>query len=105
MEGLYRSSLFRRHAKRKIQFLKGRKVYSILFTPEAFKLTRRPPLKLKWIDANKRDEQSFNIRFRLVCTEIRRKGIEAIFSATPPLESLRALVAEAASDDLSLIHI
>ena len=78
--------------------MKDRKVYSLSTTAEAFRLTRRPPLKLKWIDTNKGDERLFNIRSRLVCTEIRRKGMEAIFSATPPLESLRALVAKAASE-------
>ena len=72
--------------------------YSLSTTVEAFRLTRRPPLKLKWIDTNKGDERLFNIRSRLVCTEIRRRGMEAIFSATPPLESLRALIAKAASE-------
>ena len=33
-----------------------------------------------------------------MCAEIRRKGMEAIFFATLPLESLRALVAKAASE-------
>ena len=32
------------------------------------------------------------VRSRLVCTEVRRKGVEAIFAATPPLESLRCLL-------------
>ena len=39
------------------------------------------------------------VRSRLVCTEVRPKGKEAIFSATPPLESLRLLVAYLASED------
>ena len=43
-----------------------------------------------------------NVRARLVCQEIRRKGMEAIFSATPPLESLRILVAMAAAEDPAL---
>ena len=89
--------LVRAARQKEIQFLQDRKVYSLSTTAEAFRLTRRPPLKLKWIDTNKGDKRLFNIRSRLVCTEIRRKGIEAIFSATPPLESLRALVAKAAS--------
>ena len=54
--------------------------------------------KLKWMDSNKGDVQAFNVRSRLVCTEIRKKGIESMFSATPPLESLRILLARAAME-------
>ena len=89
--------LVRAARRKEIQFLKDRKVYSVSTAAEAFRLTRRPPLELKWIDTNKVDQRLFNIRSRLECTEIRRKGIEAIFSATPPLEFLRALIAKAAS--------
>ena len=49
-------------------------------------------MRLKWIDTNKGDEKNFNVRSRLVCTEVRPRGTEAIFSATPPLESLRVLM-------------
>ena len=38
-------------------------------------------------------------RSRLVCMEVRRGEVEAIFSATPPLEAARVLVAIAASED------
>ena len=74
-------------------------MYSYSTEAEAFRLTRKKPIGLKWIDSNKGDRRAFNVRSRLVCTEMRRKGMEAIFSATPPLESLRALVARAASED------
>ena len=49
-------------------------------------------MRLKWIDTNKGDEKNFNVRSRRVCTEVRPRGTEAIFSATPPLESLRVLM-------------
>ena len=32
------------------------------------------------------------LRSRLVCTEVKPRGTDSIFSATPPLESLRALM-------------
>ena len=56
-------------------------------------------IRLKWIDTNKGDHLHPAVRARLVCMEIRQKGAEAIFSATPPLEALRALVALAARED------
>ena len=84
--------------RKEIKYIHSRKVYSYATEDDAFRLTRKRPIKLKWIDTNKGDRQNMNIRSRLVCTEIRRKGTEAVFSATPPLESLRALIARAASE-------
>ena len=55
-------------------------------------------IRLKWIDTNKGDLIDPVYRARLVCMEIRRKGVESIFSATPPLEGLRALVTLAAQE-------
>ena len=81
---------------KELKYLKDRKVYAYSTVAEAWRQTRKPPLKLKWIDTNKGDRRIFNVRSRLVCTEIRRKGMESIFSATPPLESLRILLAKAA---------
>ena len=83
---------------KEIRYVHSRKVYSYATEADAWRLTRKKPLKLKWIDSNKGGLQNMNVRSRLVCTEIRRKGTEAVFSATPPLESLRALVARAASE-------
>ena len=55
-------------------------------------------MRLKWVDTNKGDEDQPAIRARLVCMEFRRKGTDAVFSATPPLESLRLLLTIAASE-------
>ena len=84
--------------QKEIKYLKDRKVYSYSTVSEAWRKTHKQPLRLKWIDTNKGDRRTFNVRSRLVCTEIRRKGTESIFSATPPLESLRILLAKAASE-------
>ena len=89
----------KRARQREVQYLKDRKVYAYSTWREALRKTGKRPLRLKWIDTNKGDTQNFNVRSRLVCTEIRRKGTESIFSATPPLETLRALISKAASED------
>ena len=64
-------------------------------------ISGKRPLRLKWIDVNKGDGLSRNIRSRLVCTEVRPKGVEAIFAATPPLESLRMLLTLLSREDPS----
>ena len=93
------AGLVRTARQKEIKYLKDRKVYSYATIGDAWRQTRKKPLKLKWIDTNKGDRRAFNVRSRLVCTEIRRKGTESIFSATPPLESLRILLAKAASEN------
>ena len=61
--------------------------------------TGKRPHRLKWIDSNKGDSAHPNVRSRLVCTEVRPKGVEAIFAATPPLESLRMRLAILSQED------
>ena len=79
--------------KRELKYLADRKVFEYYATNEAIKKSGRRPLRLKWIDVNKGDRKNYNIRSRLVCTEVRPRGVEAIFAATPPLESLRVIMA------------
>ena len=57
------------------------------------------PLQLKWVDVNKGDHQSPKIRSRLVAKEIKRAkplseqlGGAETFAATPPVESVYALM-------------
>ena len=72
--------------------ISGIVVYEYTSLSKAISAMGRRPLGLKWIDTNKGDETNFQIRSRLVCTEVRPRGTDAIFSATPPLESLRILM-------------
>ena len=85
-----------------LRYLWDQHVYHYATVSEAMSKGKRP-LKLKWIDTNKGDDARPHVRARLVCTEVRRKGTEAIFSATPPLESLRVLIAITASEDPSKV--
>ena len=39
------------------------------------------------------------LRSRLVATEVRHRGVESIFCATPPLESVRALITKLTCED------
>ena len=84
---------------KELKYLNDRSVYSYSTVDEARRLTGRRPLRLKWIDTDKGGKGARAIRSRLVCTEVRPKGKEAIFSATPPLESLRILVSFLAAEN------
>ena len=56
---------------------------------EAYRVTGKRPISVKWVDVNKGDDLSPNYRSRLVARDIRLPGEEAIFAPTPPLEALR----------------
>ena len=65
---------------------------------EAWARTGKPPITVRWIDTNKGDDDTPNIRCRLVAREIRKAGEDPIFAPTPPLESLRTIISLAAID-------
>ena len=73
-------------------------VYDYSSEAEAWARTGRNPVGLKWIDTNKGSAEAPRYRLRLVCTEVRHKGAEPIFSATPPLEALRVLLCVACQE-------
>ena len=72
------------------------------YSTEAESRTRkgRNPVGLKWIDTNKGSAEAPRYRSRLVCTEVRHKGVEPIFSATPPLETPRVLLCVVCQEDV-----
>jgi hypothetical protein len=63
----------------------------------ALRQTRRPPLKTRWVDVNKGDEQKPDVRSRLVAKEIAFRRSDDFFAANPPLEALRLLLSDLAS--------
>ena len=64
---------------------------------EAWDRTGKRPIGVRWVDVNKGDDDDPNYRSRLVAKDIRKKGEDAIFAPTPPLESLRAVLSLVAS--------
>ena len=67
-------------------------VWTLVPTQEAWDVTGAGPIGSRWIDINKGDVEHPNYRSRLVIQEVRHSGVEAIFAATPPLESIRVLL-------------
>ena len=79
-----------------MKFLWDREVYEVVPVSECVETTGRRPLGLKWIDTNKGTQEAPKYRSRLVATEVRPKDKDPTFSATPPLETCRMLLAIAA---------
>jgi hypothetical protein len=76
-----------------MKFVWDRGIYRYSNTDECWRVSGKGPIGLKWVDTDKGEL----IRSRLVATEVRPKWQEAIFSATPPLEAMRVLIAMAAA--------
>ena len=78
--------------EKEIKYLSDIEVFENSTEAEARARTGRKPVGLKWIDTNRGSAEAPRYRSRLVCTEVRHEGVEPIFSATPPLETLRVLI-------------
>ena len=48
--------------------------------------TGKRPIKLRWVDRNKRDEKDPMYRSRIVAKEIKTYANPDLFAATPPVE-------------------
>ena len=81
--------------EKEMKYLWDMEVYECSTEAEARARRGRKPVCLKWIDTNKG-----SVEARLVCTEVRHEGVEVIFLATPPLETLRDLISIACQEDV-----
>ena len=66
-------------------------VYGKRSIEECFEKTKKPPIKVKWVDRNEGDRQNANVRSRLVAKQIDTGKEAELSAATPPLEALRML--------------
>ena len=78
-----------------LEFVASKEIWELCPEQECWDNTGKPPISVRWVDTNKGDDVNVAIRSRLVAREIRKKGIEAIFAATPPLEALRTVISQA----------
>merc|ERR1712051_393273 len=78
---------------KELKYVHDMGIYEYWSTSDAMNRSGKRPLRLKWIDT---DKGGGNLRSRLVCTEVRKPGTEAIFAPTPPLDSMRLVVCKAA---------
>ena len=64
---------------------------------ECWAKTGKKPLGGRWVDVNKGDASSPDVRCRWVAKDIATYKSDLFHSATPPLEALRLLLSHAAS--------
>ena len=86
--------------QKEIQYLWDREVHEYSTEAESRTRTGRNRAGLKWIDTNRGSAEAPHYRSRLVCTQVRHDVVEPIFSATPPMETLRVLLSVACQDDV-----
>ena len=67
-------------------------VYKKVPVAVCWERTGKAPIRVKWVDINKGDEEHPDYRSRLVAMEIRPKWQAAAFAGTPPLEAMRFLL-------------
>lgn len=90
--------LVREARQKELDFFEAKKVWTKRSVVEARRRTGKSPISVRWVDVNKGDDISPNIRSRLVARQIRQPGEEAIFAPTPPLEPLRTIISIAATE-------
>ena len=86
--------------EKETKYLWYMEVYEFSTEAEARARTGRKPVGFKWIDTNNGSAEAPRYRSRVVCTEVRHKGVEPIFSATPPLETLQVQISVACQEDV-----
>ena len=64
---------------------------------EAARRGGRKPIATRWVDVNKGDSQSPDVRSRLVAKDFAGHRDDSFFAATPPLEALRLLISDMVS--------
>ena len=67
---------------------------------ECIEVTGKKPVKVRWVDVNKGDDDSPNVRCRIVAKDFNTDKRLDLFAATPPLEYLRFLVSRCASSQM-----
>ena len=80
-----------------MRYIRNMQIYYKVDGREAYEVTGKPPIRVRWVDTNKGSKEEPNIRCRLVAMEFRRGHRPELFSATPPLEAVGMLVADLAS--------
>ncbi len=81
--------------KLEVQFLRSMNVYEKVDLEECFQNTGAKPITVKWVDTVKKDGR---YRSRLVAREYNDGQRDGVWAGTPSLESLKLLLAHAASE-------
>jgi hypothetical protein len=83
--------------KEEIDFMLEWRVWDEVPVSRSWQVTGKGPLGGRWVDVNKGDTATPNVRCRYVAKEIAYARNDDFFAAMPPLEALRLLVSHAAT--------
>ena len=90
-------NLVEKARKEEIDFMLDWRVWDEVPVAKAWQVTGKGPLGGRWVDVNKGDATTPNVRCRYVAKEIAFWKSDDFFAATPPLEALRMLISRAAT--------
>ena len=83
-----------------VQYLIKRKIFDVCNVEEAWRVTGKAPISVRWVDTNKSDVgKEPDVRSRLVARDFKHKfdrDREDLFAATPPSEAVKAIFSKAA---------
>ena len=80
-----------------VDFMEDWKCWIRVAWEEVIRRSGKKPIQTRWVDVNKGDSQSPDIRSRLVAKDFAARRDDSFFAATPPLEALRLLLSDMVS--------
>ena len=92
-----RAELVQAARKEEIQEIRKMKVWRKVPRDECFAETGKAPIKLRWVDRNKKDDVTPDYRSRIVAKEIKTYANPELFAATPPVEYVKLILSCCAS--------
>ena len=95
-----RADLVRAARKEELTVVDEMGVWETRPLAECLRVTGKKPTKVRWVDVNKGDDETPNVRSRIVAKDFKVDARPDLFAATPPLEYLRYLVSRCASSQL-----
>ena len=69
--------------RKELDYFEMKNVWNRVPVQEAWKVSGRPPITVRWVDVNKGDDEFPDIRSRLVARQIRGANEDPTFAPTP----------------------
>jgi len=90
----------KRARQEELEEIRKHEVYVKVLVQECWDKTGKGPIGVRWVDVNKGDEETPELRSRLVAQEINRYKRDDLFAPTPPLEALKMMISTAVTEGI-----
>ena len=77
------TALVKAARKKELDYFESKNVWQRVSIDEAWRISGRPPITVRWVDVNKGDDETPDIRSRLVARQIRGANEDPMFAPTP----------------------